>query len=111
MGFEDKKAAMDGVAWLMNVGTSVFIVFVNKVLMDPNNGYKFSFGEHAVLSARCTPHTGLPPIQITMPPPQCSSRVPCSHHAVRFPLPGVCCQCVGCAACRSYAERLDPMGR
>jgi len=34
----------NAVAFTMNVATSVFIVFVNKMLMDPNKGYKFVFG-------------------------------------------------------------------
>lgn len=33
----------DGCAWLGNVSTSVLIVFVNKVLMDPQKGYSFTF--------------------------------------------------------------------
>jgi hypothetical protein len=37
--------AADGVAWSMNVGSAVAIVFVNKVLMSRQNGYAFSFGE------------------------------------------------------------------
>ena len=36
--------AYDVSAWLGNVSTSVLIVFVNKVLMDPRRGYKFTFG-------------------------------------------------------------------
>lgn len=38
------QAAADSAAWFMNVLTSVAIVFVNKVLMDPKAGYKFAFG-------------------------------------------------------------------
>lgn len=41
--------AYDAFAWLGNVATSVLIVFVNKVLMDPKKGYKFQFGEKRVL--------------------------------------------------------------
>lgn len=36
--------ASDASAWFGNVATSVLIVFVNKVLMDPRTGYKFQFG-------------------------------------------------------------------
>uniref|UniRef100_A0A7S0UWP6 Sugar phosphate transporter domain-containing protein n=1 Tax=Polytomella parva TaxID=51329 RepID=A0A7S0UWP6_9CHLO len=39
----NNKVLMDVVAWFMNVTTSVLIVFVNKILMDTNYGYKFSF--------------------------------------------------------------------
>ncbi|KAG2427131.1 hypothetical protein HXX76_012641 [Chlamydomonas incerta] len=35
--------ATDVFAWFLNVSTSVLIVFVNKVLMDPKMGYKFVF--------------------------------------------------------------------
>eukprot|EP00798_Chlamydomonas_sp_ICE-L_P031301 gene31301-6449_t len=38
-----KDSKMDFVAWFMNVSSSVLIVFVNKVLMDPNWGYGFVF--------------------------------------------------------------------
>ncbi|KXZ46534.1 hypothetical protein GPECTOR_42g741 [Gonium pectorale] len=34
---------MDVFAWFLNVSTSVLIVFVNKLLMDPKMGYKFVF--------------------------------------------------------------------
>ncbi len=46
---EEKKAMMDVMAMFMNVTTSVLIVFVNKVLLDPKHGYKFTFGEHGLL--------------------------------------------------------------
>lgn len=36
----------DALAWLLNVSTSVLIVFVNKLLMDAKQGYAFTFGEH-----------------------------------------------------------------
>lgn len=39
------RATSDVSAWLGNVSTSVLIVFVNKVLMDPHKGYAFVFGE------------------------------------------------------------------
>ena len=38
-------AVVDAAAWWLNVSTSVVIVFVNKLLMDPKKGYGFSFGE------------------------------------------------------------------
>jgi solute carrier family 35, member E3 len=37
------KAAADAAAFVSNVATSVLIVFVNKVLMDPRKGYGFVF--------------------------------------------------------------------
>jgi solute carrier family 35 protein E3 len=37
------KAAADAAAFAFNVATSVLIVFVNKVLMDPRKGYGFVF--------------------------------------------------------------------
>lgn len=40
---DKRKRAGDLVAWFSNVGTSVFIVFINKVLMDPKRGYGFVF--------------------------------------------------------------------
>ncbi|KAG2491545.1 hypothetical protein HYH03_010116 [Edaphochlamys debaryana] len=40
---QEEKLAMDVFAWFLNVSTSVLIVFVNKVLMDPRMGYKFVF--------------------------------------------------------------------
>lgn len=46
MGTADtQKRVADGFAWFLNVSTSVLIVFVNKVLMDPKKGYGFTFGE------------------------------------------------------------------
>ncbi|PNW76880.1 hypothetical protein CHLRE_11g479950v5 [Chlamydomonas reinhardtii] len=39
----EAKMATDVFAWFLNVSTSVLIVFVNKVLMDPKMGYKFVF--------------------------------------------------------------------
>lgn len=42
---ESGAAAYDVIAWFMNVSTSVLIVFVNKLLMDPRRGYAFTFGE------------------------------------------------------------------
>lgn len=38
-----KTLALDVTAWMMNVSSSVLIVFVNKVLMDPTKGYGFVF--------------------------------------------------------------------
>ncbi|EFJ41796.1 hypothetical protein VOLCADRAFT_98177 [Volvox carteri f. nagariensis] len=40
---KEEKLAMDIFAWFLNVSTSVLIVFVNKVLMDPKIGYRFVF--------------------------------------------------------------------
>lgn len=56
MGAQDHKVAMDVGAFCMNVSTSVLIVFVNKILMDPNRGHKFVFattlcGLHFIASA------------------------------------------------------------
>lgn len=45
-----QAVAYDAFAWLGNVATSVLIVFVNKVLMDPKKGFKFQFGKSRVLS-------------------------------------------------------------
>lgn len=42
MGRNESKLLMDSFAWLLNVSTSVLIVFVNKLLMH-KNGYGFSF--------------------------------------------------------------------
>jgi solute carrier family 35 protein E3 len=42
---KEEKLAMDVFAWFLNVSTSVLIVFVNKVLMDPKMGYHFVYGE------------------------------------------------------------------
>eukprot|EP00878_Enallax_costatus_P005590 GHUV01005863.1.p1 GENE.GHUV01005863.1~~GHUV01005863.1.p1 ORF type:complete len:373 (+),score=114.70 GHUV01005863.1:591-1709(+) len=36
-------AAYNAFAWFLNVSTSVLIVFVNKLLMDPKKGYAFTF--------------------------------------------------------------------
>ena len=38
------SALADGAAWVLNVSTSVVIVFVNKQLMDAKRGHGFSFG-------------------------------------------------------------------
>jgi hypothetical protein len=46
-------AAVDAAAWWLNVSTSVVIVFVNKLLMDPKRGYGFSFGERERESLAC----------------------------------------------------------
>ena len=43
------KLLADGGAWFMNVSSSVAIIFVNKVAMDPTWGYKFVFGEQYFL--------------------------------------------------------------
>ncbi|GIL65307.1 hypothetical protein Vafri_19112 [Volvox africanus] len=40
---KEEKLAWDVFAWFLNVSTSVLIVFVNKVLMDPHIGYRFVF--------------------------------------------------------------------
>lgn len=41
---EDRSAVAYNVfAWFLNVSTSVLIVFVNKLLMDPKKGYAFTF--------------------------------------------------------------------
>ncbi|GIL87985.1 hypothetical protein Vretimale_6361 [Volvox reticuliferus] len=40
---KEEKLALDVFAWFLNVSTSVLIVFVNKVLMDPRIGYRFVF--------------------------------------------------------------------
>jgi hypothetical protein len=39
------NAAASVFAWLLNVSSSVAIVFVNKVLMDQRGKYRFTFGE------------------------------------------------------------------
>lgn len=39
----ENKAAIDAIVWTSNVLTSVFIVFVNKFLMDPKRGYGYVF--------------------------------------------------------------------
>lgn len=43
----------DGCAWLGNVSTSVLIVFVNKALMDPQKGYRFTFGASQLNNDPC----------------------------------------------------------
>ena len=40
----EQKLLLDGVAWLGNVSSSVFIIFVNKILMS-TTGYGFRYGE------------------------------------------------------------------
>lgn len=40
----EQKLLLDGVAWLGNVSSSVFIIFVNKILMS-TTGYAFRYGE------------------------------------------------------------------
>lgn len=45
-GAVPEALVFDALAWLGNVSTSVLIVFVNKVLMDPKKGYRFSFGTY-----------------------------------------------------------------
>ena len=40
----EHKLFLDGVAWLGNVSSSVFIIFVNKILMS-TTGYGFRYGE------------------------------------------------------------------
>ncbi|KAK9806341.1 hypothetical protein WJX72_010712 [[Myrmecia] bisecta] len=42
MGTADRKLVLDGAAWLGNVLSSVFIIFVNKVLMQ-KTGYGFKY--------------------------------------------------------------------
>lgn len=48
---KEEKLAIDVFAWFLNVLTSVLIVFVNKVLMDPKVGYGFVFGKSKFLSS------------------------------------------------------------
>eukprot|EP00879_Flechtneria_rotunda_P001975 GHRR01002150.1.p1 GENE.GHRR01002150.1~~GHRR01002150.1.p1 ORF type:complete len:375 (+),score=101.36 GHRR01002150.1:344-1468(+) len=43
MGQETQNLASNVFAWFMNVSTSVLIVFVNKVLMDPKKGFGFTY--------------------------------------------------------------------
>lgn len=50
---------MDGFAWFLNVGTSVVIVFVNKVLLDGRTGHGFAFGECEESLCVC-PYSGVP---------------------------------------------------
>lgn len=91
----------DGCAWLGNVSTSVLIVFVNKVLMDPQKGYSFTFGASPVNTATymnkkasnmCSesPGTELPPSPLPcsrcVPAPPCSCAL-CSHNTLRISLP------------------------
>jgi hypothetical protein len=41
-------------AWMLNVSSSVAIVFVNKVLMDQRGSYRFTFGKfHCIQAASC----------------------------------------------------------
>jgi hypothetical protein len=60
---DGKKLAYDGLAWFLNVSTSVLIVFVNKALMDPKKGYGFKFGERPL-----TPDQPAAPAQKPWPP-------------------------------------------
>jgi hypothetical protein len=55
MGADDPRTAdqqrQDVMAWAMNVLSSVLIVFVNKLLMDPRSGFGFVFGASTPLEA------------------------------------------------------------
>ena len=44
---DSSVVAYSAFAWFLNVSTSVLIVFVNKLLMDPKKGYAFTFGKQA----------------------------------------------------------------
>jgi hypothetical protein len=48
------QAAIDAFAMALNVSSSVFIVFVNKVLLDTKTGYGFTFGTIATAPESCT---------------------------------------------------------
>ena len=51
---QSNKLVLDGAAWASNVLSSVFIIFINKVLMS-KTGYGFQYGELLpVLCARRT---------------------------------------------------------
>ena len=41
---QSNKLVLDGAAWASNVLSSVFIIFVNKILMS-KTGYKFQYGK------------------------------------------------------------------
>ena len=41
---QSNKLVLDGAAWASNVLSSVFIIFVNKILMS-KTGYRFQYGE------------------------------------------------------------------
>ena len=44
MAVQSNKLVLDGGAWASNVLSSVFIIFINKILMS-KSGYKFQYGE------------------------------------------------------------------
>ena len=54
MGEDDRKRAVDAMAWSLNILASVAIVMVNKQLMG-GSGFGFSFGEFSLLLSRITP--------------------------------------------------------
>lgn len=84
-GHAAHSVASDAAAWLGNVSSSVLIVFVNKLLMDPRTGYKFQFGEFSCFQTACTPSraAGLH-LTLAVPPFPPSRRR--SNDALRTPL-------------------------
>lgn len=57
---DESRLASDAFAFLLNIASSVLIVFVNKMLMDPRIGYKFTFGARLPPSAACP----TPPLRV-----------------------------------------------
>lgn len=53
-GAAGERTTYDALAWFLNISTSVLIVFVNKVLMDPRRGYGFTFGATACEDVHCS---------------------------------------------------------
>jgi len=89
---KDKQAGQQAMhdvwAWGSNVCTSVAIVFVNKVLMDPKKGYGFAFGEWpavCVWPLTCVPQPGDGPGAHAAP--ACRAMLPRPAHppALRHP--------------------------
>lgn len=103
MGAEDKKVVFDSVAWFMNVSTSVLIVFINKVLMDPKKGYNFTFGR---ITARCWLSKDCCMVHVVEP------RVfVCSDQPLRIPLFVLRCKHMGGATTRLCSEGQTTLGR
>lgn len=110
-GHAAHSVASDAAAWVGNVSSSVLIVFVNKLLMDPRTGYKFQFGKLSYFQTACTPSSaaGLR-LTLAVPPfpPAFPSR---SNDALCTPLLVSCSLCQHNPATRAHKQSTGALER
>ena len=70
-----KSSASNTLAWVLNVSSSVLIVFVNKILMDSSFGYKFVYGEISSESILSCPSKLTKPIVLSVQLRRCAPSI------------------------------------